>query len=127
MKQQKGMSYLGYLAILSAAIFIGLFAFKTGPNFFENWTVNKVVEDLSARPEVLKQSRSKVYQTINQAYRQNNLWDLKAEDTVLLQRDAKKGYAITVKYEKRTNLFSNIDLVMSFDSSSEEEAAEPGT
>ena len=113
--RQQGLGYTGYLVILSVSIFIGLFAMKVGPHYFEHWTVTKVAQDLAAKPDLLKQPKSKVYQYINQAYRTNNLWDLKAEDTIKLTRDAKKGYVVSVQYERRSNLFHNIDLVTSFD------------
>lgn len=116
-KRQQGMSYTGALVILSVSIFIGMFAIKVGPHYFENWTVTKVADDLASKPEILKQSRSKVYQHINQAYRTNSLYDLQAEDTIKLKRDAKLGYVISVQYERRETLFHNIDIVTSFDSS----------
>ena len=115
-KKQQGLGYTGFLVIMSVAIFIGMFVFRIGPNYFEHWTVEKVVEDLAAQPDVLKQPKSQVYAHINRAYRQNNLWDLKAEETIQLTRDAKLGYIIGVKYEKRDRLFHNIDVVTSFDS-----------
>lgn len=115
MARQRGMGMLSMLVILSVAIFLGLFAFKVGPNFFENWTVSKIASDVAGNPELLKQPRSKVYAHINQAYRTNNLWDLKAEETIKLKKDGNRGYIVTVQYEKRENLFSNIDLVTRFD------------
>jgi len=116
-KQQKGMGYISVMVLMSLGIFIGLFAIKVGPHYMENWTVTKVVEDLAADPDLLKQPRSKVFQHINNAYRTNNLWDLKAEDTITLTRDKKKGYLVTVQYERRAKLFHNISVVTQFDSS----------
>jgi hypothetical protein len=102
------------MLILSVTIFLGLFAIKVGPHYLENWTVTKIASDLAADPQMLKQPRSKVYKHLSQAYRTNNLWDLEAEDTIKLKKDAKKGYIVSVQYEKRANLFHNIDLVTSF-------------
>ena len=122
-KKQQGLGYTGYLLIMGLVVFVGMFAFRIGPNYFEHWTVEKVVEDLAAQPDLLKQPKSRVYAHLNQAYRQNNLWDLKAEDTIQLTRDAKLGYVIGVKYEKRDRLFHNIDVVTSFDSKVNGDAA----
>lgn len=117
---QRGMGMTTVMVIISVALFLGLFAFKVGPHYFENWTVNKVVEEISAKPDVLKKPRSKVYAQINKAYRQNNLWDLKAEDTIELKKNKKTGYTLIVNYEKRANLFANIDVVTTFDGTPEE-------
>lgn len=77
--------------------------------------MKKVADDLARNDELLQGPRSKVNQYIQQAYRTNNLWDLKAEDTIHLKKDKKNGYTVTVNYEKRANLFHNIDLVTVFD------------
>ena len=113
-KHQRGAGLVSIMLILSVTIFLGLFAIKVGPHYLENWTVTKIASDLAADPQMLKQPRSKVYKHLSQAYRTNNLWDLEAEDTIKLKKDAKKGYIVSVQYEKRANLFHNIDLVTSF-------------
>ncbi len=105
------------LVIISAAIFIGLFAFKVAPHYMENWTVSKIAEDVATNPDLLKKPRSKVYAYIGQAYRTNNLWDLDPEETIKLKKDGKKGYVVTVQYERRDKLFHNIDLITSFNTS----------
>lgn len=115
MKRQRGMGMLSVFAIIAVCIFLGLFAFKVGPNYMENWTVSKIAKDVASNPDLLKQPRSKVYSYINQAYRTNSLWDLKPEETIKLKKDGKRGYVVMVQYEKRDNLFSNIDLITSFD------------
>lgn len=114
-KHQHGAGLVSILLIISVAIFLGLFTIKVAPHYLENWTVTKIATDLAANPQILKQPRSKVYKHLSQAYRTNNLWDLEAEDTIKLKKDAKKGYIVSVQYEKRANLFHNIDLVTSFD------------
>jgi len=113
--RQAGFGYTGYMVIMAVSIFIGLFAIKVGPHYLENWTVNKIAEDLVKKPEILSQSRSKVYEYINQAYRTNNLWDTKGEDTIILTRDARLGYIVAVQYERRARFLHNIDLVTNFD------------
>lgn len=114
--KQAGLSFIGVFALIAVSLFIGLFAFKVGPSYFEYMTVKKVIEDTQANTDLLRGPKSKVLAHIGQAYRTNNLWDLKPEDTVTLQKDSKRGYVITVDYEKRANLFSNIDVVTAFKS-----------
>lgn len=113
--RQRGIGLLSLFVIISVCIFLGLFAFKVGPNYLENWTVSKIAKDVASDPVLLKQPRSKVYNYISQAYRTNNLWDLNPEETIKLKKDGKRGYIVTVQYEKRDRFFSNIDIVTSFD------------
>ena len=114
-RAQRGMSMTALLLITSVALFIGLFVAKAGPAYFENWTVTKIADGVAADSELLRAPRSRIFQSIQEQYRHNNLWDLKAEETITLKKDAERGYLVTVNYEKRENLFSNIDLVMRFD------------
>lgn len=114
-RHQQGMGVAGYLVVVSVAVFVGLFAIKVGPHYLQNWTVTQIAEDLAANPEVLSQSRSKVYAHISNAYRLNNLWDLAAEETIHLEKDQRKGYLITVQYERRDKLFHNISVITNFD------------
>ncbi|MFK7857839.1 MAG: DUF4845 domain-containing protein [Granulosicoccus sp.] len=116
-RRQAGLSVTGFMIILSVCAFLGLFALKVVPHYFENWTVSEIADGLVAKPEVLKQSRSKVYQYIDTAFQQNNLWDLKPKDTFQLTPSKEHGYIVSVKYERRTNLLRNIDLVTTFDKS----------
>ena len=58
--------------------------------------------------------RNKIYASLNQAYRTNSLYSLKAEDTIRLKRDADRGHVMAIAYERRSNLFANIDVVTVF-------------
>lgn len=114
-QRQRGIGMTGLLAIMGVSVFMGMFAFKVGPHYMENLTVTSIATDLAGNATMLKKPRSKVYMHINQAYRTNNLWDLVPQDTIKLKKDGKLGYIVTVQYEKRANLFHNIDVVTSFD------------
>ena len=54
-------------------------------------------------------------QAIAQAYRANSLYELKPEESFVLTKDGARGFLVQVKYEKRTTLISNIDVVTRFD------------
>lgn len=119
--KQKGMSFLGVFALIAGLVFIGLFAFKVVPAHLEYMTVAKIADDVAGNAELMKQPRSKVNAYIGQAYRTNNLWDLKAEETIKLSKDGRKGYKVEVDYEKRANLLANIYVVTKF----QKEAGQP--
>ncbi len=120
-KKQAGLSFLGIFAIMGICAFLGIFAFKVAPSYFEYMTVSKIADDVAANNDLMRGSKSKIHSYIGQAYRTNNLWDLKPEETFKLTKDGKRGYKVMVSYEKRTNLFSNIDVVTVF----EKEAGTP--
>ncbi len=114
LKRQAGMSFLGVFALVSMLMFIGLFAFKVVPGYVEFMTVTSIAEDTQNDAELMRAPKSKVMASINAAYRQNNLWDLRGEDTIKLTKSGAKGYKVGIDYEKRANLFSNIWVVTEF-------------
>jgi len=114
LKRQAGMSFIGIFVLVSMLLFIGLFALKVVPGYVEFMTVSSIVDDTQTDAELMKSPKSKVLDSIDIAYRQNNLWDLKAKDTIKLTKDRALGYKVEVEYEKRSNLFSNIFVVTEF-------------
>ena len=108
------MSMTALIALIGVVVFLGLFALRVGPAYFENLTIEKIVKDKAADESLMRAPRSKIYASLNQAYRTNNLWDLKAEDTIRLKRDGQRGHVMDVAYERRANLFANIDVVTVF-------------
>ena len=119
--RQGGTSIFTVLLIISIAAFLGLFAFKVVPNYMEYWTVKSIGTDISNNAELMKKTKSKVMQAITASYRANSLWELKPEESFVLKKDGKRGYIVTINYEKRANLFKNIDVVTRFDHTFDEE------
>ena len=117
--RQAGMSMTMVLVVMSVVVFFATFGFKAGPAYFENWTVQKVIGKIAEDEEVMRGSRKVVYKKMNEALGFNNIWTLKAEDIVTLTK-VSNGYTAHLDYEKRETLFSNIDLVMRFNTEEEE-------
>lgn len=113
-KRQNGLSMIAVIVILCVVVFFGMFAFKVGPNYMEYMTVKTIGDDIADNEELMKKPKSKVMFAIAQAYRANSLWGLKPDETFTLAKDGERGYIVTIDYEKRTNLFSNIDVVTKF-------------
>ncbi len=112
--KQQGLSFASVLAIVSVVVFIALAGFKIGPYYMEYLTVKKIASDLTKNDDLMRGTKSKVVKHIDGAFHTNSLWDLKAKDTIDLQKDGNKGYLVTVNYEKRVNLLFNIDVVTVF-------------
>ena len=102
------------MAVAGVAIFFALIGFKVGPSYAEYWTVSRVADEVAAKPELLRGPKSKVYESIGQAFKQNNLWDAKPKELIRLEKDGARGMAVHVDYESRANLFGNIYVVTKF-------------
>ena len=114
-QRQRGMGAVGMLAIAGLAIFFALVGFKMVPLYADYWTVSRVADDVAARTELLRGPKSKVYQSIQKGFTQNNLWDAEPKELIRLEKDAERGMAIYVDYEARANLFGNVFVVAKFE------------
>jgi len=118
--RQHGIGMLTVFIMLSIGIFLGVFAIKVVPEYIEFWTVDKIATQSAEDEELMKQTKVEIYNHLNGAYRHNNLWDLKAEDTIHLKKVGRnKGYELSVNYEKRTQFIHNIYLVTAFGAGAE--------
>ncbi len=115
LRSQRGMSMTAILVIMSVVVFFATFAMKAGPAYMDNWTVMKVVDQVSEDDALMRGSKKAFYKSLNQQLGLNNLWTYKAEDIVELKKASGGRFEAKVSYEKRENLFSNIDLVMRFE------------
>ncbi len=119
LQRQAGMSMTMVLVVMSVVVFFATFGFKAGPAYFENWTVQKVVSQVAGDAQVMRGTRKGVFKKMNEMLGHNNIWSLKAEDIVVLTK-VSTGYTAHLDYERRENLFSNIDLIMRFNTEEEE-------
>ena len=59
-------------------------------------------------------SRAAVFEAIEKRFPLNNLYDFKVRDIIQYERN-RDATVLTVAYEKRENLFMNVDVVIKFD------------
>lgn len=111
---QRGMSMIQVLLVVGVVAIFAMVGMKLVPVYLDYKLISEIADEVHADTSMMKRPRSKVMEKLNTSFRMNNLWDYKAEDTIKLERDAAKGYVVTVDYEKRTNLIANIDLVTVF-------------
>ncbi len=108
------MSMIQILLVVGVVAIFAMVGMKLVPVFLDYKLISEIADEVHADSEMMQRPRSKVLEKLNTSFRMNNLWDYKAEETIKLERDAAKGYVVTVDYEKRTNLIANIDLVTVF-------------
>ncbi len=115
MRRQRGYGLWSWLFILSLLGLLAIVGLRIVPLYIDYFTVVKVVNNLYADEDLNKQSPRQLRALLDKRFRTNNLWDMKAEDTVHIRRDRKLGLLMHVKYEVREPLIYNLDVVASFD------------
>ncbi|WP_250657282.1 DUF4845 domain-containing protein [Alkalimarinus coralli] len=120
MRNQKGASALSIMVILFLAASILTIVMKIAPMFFDNMTIEKVLKDIGAQPDIAELSDDEIISAFSKRFSINNIrnFDLKS---IVIKRD--DGLlTIDINYEKRENIFKNIDAIVSFENHFETKA-----
>ena len=108
---QKGSGAVWFLIVMMGGVLISS-ALKLMPHFLDNRLVTSTVADVVYSPEVLDMSKNEIISKISKSLSMNNVRSVDADAIkVDHQRDR---VLISVDYEVRVNLFSNIDAVAVF-------------
>jgi len=120
MKNQKGASGLTILVILLLAASILTIAMKVAPMYFDNMTVAKVLEDLGAQSDIAELEDDSIISAFSKRLIINNVRDFDIKKVVIGRDDGM--LTIDINYEKRDNIFKNIDVIVSFENHFETKA-----
>ena len=110
---QTGASAISTLCILLVVVSILSLALKLGPHYIDFRTIQSVVDQLPPT-EVNTMTRAAVFEALEKRFPLNSLYDFKVRDIIQYERGP-EATTLTVAYEKRENLFMNIDVVIRFD------------
>jgi hypothetical protein len=112
-RNQKGLSSLSLLLVLSVAAFLLLLAFRIGPLYLDNYFVKAAIDGLSQEEDVHKLSDRQIERKLLGFFTINNVRDLGPED-IKVER-LKTKTIVKVDYEKRVNILANVDAVVVFE------------
>jgi len=110
--RQRGASTLGTLTVVIFGALLVMFAIKLFPIYLDDMAMTSVLENLQETDETKSMTPRQIKETIEKRFNVNNVENLKAKD-LKFEED---GNTLTViaEYEVRSDLFRNIDIVVSF-------------
>ncbi|MGP4843556.1 DUF4845 domain-containing protein [Marinobacter sp. 1Y8] len=113
MKTQRGASTLG---ILIAVLFFGslvTLAIKLGPIYLDDITVQEALEGLDETENLGKMRKADIRKLIQKRMSVNNVREF---DPKLIEIETEDGVVrLSLAYDRRTNLFQNIDAIVHFE------------
>jgi len=113
MQKQKGMSFIGFLLILSMVLFIAYLGMRVAPIYLEYYSVvsamNGVAEERGSSRLSLFDIRVKVLDRLYVSYSDAHV---KSDNIRLIRKD---GVQLQVAYETRKKLIGNLDVIATFD------------
>ncbi|MCP1626925.1 DUF4845 domain-containing protein [Pseudomonas nitroreducens] len=113
-RSQKGMSLLGWLAVLAVVAFFASAAFKIFPHYMDYYAIEKAITSVETDKAAEVRSVPEFYAYVSKALTINGIRDLKLEDALDVKLENNE-FRAHLKYERREPLVQNIDLVVKFD------------
>jgi hypothetical protein len=114
LKQQKGLSSIGWLSVIILFGAIFTIVAKLAPFYLDNRFVVSTLQGLADDPTFPKMTSSQVRSKLTKTFRLNNIRG-KAVDSVKVLKK-KNITLVTIEYEERINIVYNIDVVLIFNS-----------
>ena len=112
LSSQTGASMGGILFNVAIIMMLGFAGAKIGTFYIDNNTLNNSLQDLNEVPYVTKKSKRELVELLSKRFDMNNL-SVSPNDIIVDKRSDR--LIIDVNYEKRVNMFANIDAVVSFE------------
>jgi hypothetical protein len=111
-KRARGLSFPGLLIGLVAFVLMITLVLKLGPHYLDWQTMKSIFENLP-ESEVREMDSNAIREKLAKQFRVNSLRDFKLRDLVIID-NSKEATVLTVSYERRENIVSNIDVVLVF-------------
>ena len=116
MRAQGGFSLFWAAVLVLLLSAAGLFGIRVVGVYFDHWVVQEVFSDWQSDPEVADYSARDLRREFDTRMRVNSLADVIPREGLTFTRNGKQ-WLIEATYERRVNLYDNIDLVVSFSDS----------
>lgn len=112
---QKGMSFFGWLAVITLIVFALVVAMKVIPIYMDHFALRKIVLAPNEDPTVKINSLREYQSYISKGMNINGIRDIKADEAVKLTSSGTDTYTAVIQYEMRTPLLQTVDLLIHFD------------
>ena len=112
MKQQRGMTTIGFILIIGMIAFFTAIGVKLVPMYIEYYSVTSILKTVQGESETASKSAAEIEETIVKRLQINEIHRVTKND-ITITKDGKK-VIIEIAYEARVPLFGNIDVVGDF-------------
>ncbi len=113
--RQQGLSIYALVLLLAMLGTMAIIGMRIVPLYADYYTVLKIAKDMQQDGSLSTNSKREIRDILNKRFRTNNLWDLKAEKIVKIEKDRARGTMLHIEYEVRSPLISNLEVVAKFD------------
>lgn len=112
MKQQQGMTAIGFMLIIGMIAFFTAIGVKLVPMYIEYYSVSSILKTVQGEADTASKSAAEIEDTILKRLSINEVHRV-TKDDITITKEGKK-VIIEISYEARVPLFGNIDIVGDF-------------
>lgn len=109
--RQGGMTLIGFLFVLAAALFVAYIGMKLVPVYLNHYSVVDVLKTMAAEPGAANMSEGRIRDLLSRKFTTSYVKHIRAQD-IEIQRGG--GTRIIADYEVRVALIGNLDAVAKF-------------
>lgn len=110
-KKQRGATLTSTIIVIFIGGFLLQVAFKVGPHYLDNLIIAGAIDQIG-QSNLEDETISDIRRKVSDFFTINNIRDVPVSDLVINRN--KEGVRISLDYEKRIEMFSNIDVVLKF-------------
>ena len=104
--RQKGISSVGWIAVVGIFGFLLITFFKVFPMYYDSYKVKSAMEALSLDTSVDAKSKREIWQSLNKRLYINEVKNITRENVTMERKDGKT--TVTVTFEIRDNYIGNL-------------------
>jgi hypothetical protein len=120
MNSQRGMTTTSALVTVFIVGFFLTIIFKLGPHYLDNRIIQGAIDQVG-ESGINGKSNSEIRRKIADYFTINNIRDVDVKKVVIAREDT--GTRISLDYEKRIEMFGNVDVVIKFSNQYENHAS----
>ena len=106
---QKGLTAISWLAILSVFFFFVLIMLRLAPIYMEHFNVSGSLQSLQEDRRVVDSDKAEIKQLLLKRFQINDVKNVTGKHIKVTEK------GVQVKYEVRVNVIANVDAVVAFD------------
>jgi len=107
------MTAIGWLLVLGLIAFFSLITLRLVPFYLEFAKVASTLESLEKEPGITGKTKSEIVRMVEKRFEVNDVKNVSAKE--LSVKKEKGVLVVSIDYERREHLISNIDVVAKFD------------
>ena len=111
-RKQRGITLIGFIIVLSIALFVAYLGMKIGPIYMGYYSVVSAMNDMSAERGNAQKSPSTLRRDLKARIYVNYATDIKDNQIKIIRSN---GVNMRVAYEQREPILGNLDVIVTFD------------